>query len=108
MLYMSKLLLPSLPFEGMSKKQVYELATASKELVFVTEHKGYNWYIYDGRLLSGIEKLTAMLEQDGFTFFEQMGSAYFFTHPEQSDKLVVSSQQWTGRFVIFQLPKRLS
>jgi len=105
---MSKMLLPSLPFEGVSKKQVYQLATASKDLVFVTEDKGYNWYIYDGRLLSGVEELIAKLEQDGFTFFEQMGSAYFFTHPEQSDKLVVSSQQWTGRFVIFQLPIRLS
>lgn len=107
-LYMSKLLLPTLPFEGISKKQVFQLATASQELVFVTEHEGDNWYIYDGRSTLGVEELITRLEQSGFSYIEQMGSAYFFSHPRQPDNLIVSSQQWTSRFVLFRLPAEVS
>ena len=106
-LYTAKLHLPPLPFEGMSKKQGYELATDTPGLAFMTEHDGFNWYIYNGGLASGVEELITKLEKAGFSYHEQMGSAYFFTHSNHSDKLVVTSQQWSSKFVIFQLPEEV-
>lgn len=107
-LYMSKLFLPALPFAGVSKKQVFQLATASEGLVFITDDEGASWYIYDGRSTAGTEEFITRLEQFGFSYIEQMGSAYFFTHPDQTDNLIVSSQQWTSRFVLFRLPAEVS
>lgn len=60
-----------------------------------------------GNALDGSNELIAQLKQQGYTFKEQMGAAYMFASSDESETLIVSSQMWTGKFVLFQLPEEI-
>lgn len=107
MLFNNRYYLPPLPFDNLSKKEVYQTARDNSGLTYLTTNRGHNWYIMRGNALDGSNELIAQLKQQGYTFKEQMGAAYMFASSDESETLIVSSQMWTGKFVLFQLPEEI-
>lgn len=97
--------LPELPIEGMTKKEVYQkVVNQHNSIIFLQEEKGYNWYIYQGNPLSAREELVKRFNTLGFYFKDQMGSGYFFGSKDMNKEIIVGSQKWTSKFIIFQMP----
>ncbi|WP_172373306.1 hypothetical protein [Sporosarcina jiandibaonis] len=44
-----------------------------------------------------------MMESRGWVFKEQMGAGFFFE--KESEEIIVEGGMWTGKYVIFQVPK---
>lgn len=100
-----KLYLPDLPVEGLTKRQAYEkVFNRHNAIMFLTDQGDYNWYIYNGPQKEGGTELIKRMKTLGFHFIEQMGSGYFFINDNSQEKIVVTSQQWTSRYVLFKAP----
>lgn len=108
-LFYNRYYLPPLPFDSLSKKEVYQTARDNEGLTYLTTNRGHNWYIMRGNAFDGSNELIAQLKQQGYAFKEQMGAAYLFAPAslDESETLIVSSQMWTGKFVLFQLPEEI-
>ncbi|RUT44484.1 hypothetical protein EJP82_17880 [Paenibacillus anaericanus] len=96
--------LPELPFEGMTKKQVYEKITNNNSIIYLTNSKGYNWYIYQGNQKDGRNEIIKRFNTLGIVFKEQLGAGIIFTSNNNKDEIIVESEMWTGKYIIFQVP----
>ena len=95
---------PVLPIESVSKREVINKAKTSNEnIVKLTEENGYEWYISKMKKGEAYEHLKQMMTDKGWVYKEQMGAGFIF---QQEDKeLIIVSQMWTKKYVIFQVPK---
>lgn len=103
--YNLKLYLPDLPVEGVTKKEAYEkIFNRHNAFVYLHNRNGYNWYIYQGNQKDGGTELIKQFNTLGWRFKEQMGSGYVFMKENGKDELVVGSQMWTSKYIIYQVP----
>ncbi|MDQ0914966.1 type II toxin-antitoxin system HicA family toxin [Paenibacillus sp. V4I5] len=100
-----KLYLPDLPLDGVTKRQAYEkIFNSHNAIVFLADQGDYNWYIYNGPQKEGGTELIKRMKTLGFIFIEQMGSGYIFSKENTQDKIVVTSQQWTSKYILYKAP----
>lgn len=104
-----KTYLPRLPFESMTKKQVYEaIYDSDHQWTYLNSDKGYNWYVYQGNQRDGGRELIARLQEKGIHFKEQLGSGYVFTSYNAKEQMIVESEMWTSRYVMYQVPEQVN
>jgi hypothetical protein len=94
---------PELPFTNKTKQEVATLATSSElPLSKVTQQDGYVWLVTDDSLDVAVDSLKQRMKKNGWNFVEQYGSSYLFE--KNNEKVFIESEQWTGNFLLFQLP----
>ncbi len=104
----NKLYYPALPIESMSKKAVIEkLNDSDKPIVTLSNENGQQWYIIRERDASAADELIKkMVSQKGWTFRQKEGSGLFFE--KQGENLIVTTQKWTGDYVLVKIPAPFS
>ncbi len=101
--FLSKSYYPSLPIEGISKREAVSLLNKSnQDLVMLYEAESYNWYGFKGNQLNGSKALVKEAEQRNWLFQEQLGSGYIFQDSSNSIK-IAESQMWTGKYVLYKV-----
>ncbi|MFK5707550.1 hypothetical protein [Lysinibacillus boronitolerans] len=102
-LFYSKIYYPSLPIDSVSKREVVQKANKSDEsIVYLTKENGYEWYISKMNQGEAYEYLKQMMKKKGWNYKEQMGAGFIF-QKENKEELIVGSEMWTGKYVIFQI-----
>ncbi|MEB2298935.1 hypothetical protein LAV72_04775 [Lysinibacillus xylanilyticus] len=104
----NKLYLPPLPIENLSKKTVIEKINDSEtRMVKLSNENGYEWYVIKERNLSAAdEMIKEMLDQNGWIFKQKEGNGLFFER--HGENLIVSTQMWTGDYVLVKIPANFS
>lgn len=103
-LFYTKSYYPELPIEGVSKREVIRLLEhPGGELILLKNDGLINWYGFKGNQFNGSKELIEILQSQGLVFIEQMGSGYMFTDHTGS-KVIVESQMWTGKYVLYEIP----
>ena len=103
-LYFGKSYYPPLPFDGVSKHEVVKKLEASNgKLVLLAEGEKANWYGCKGNARDTRQALQILMRERNLTFIEQLGAAYLFEDSENNG-VVVESEQWTGRYRLFEVP----
>lgn len=102
--FYNKLYLPPLPIENLSKKTVIEKINDSEtRMVKLSNENGYEWYVIKERNISAAdEMIKGILDPNGWIFKQKEGSGLFFER--HGDKLVASTQMWTGDYVLVKIP----
>ena len=102
LLFYSKVYYPALPINSVSKREVVHMVNTSNEkFTKLTEENGYEWYI--SNQVKAYEQLNQMMESKGWVFKEQLGAGFIFQR--ENEELIIESEMWTGKYVIFQIPK---
>lgn len=103
-LFYSKIYYPSLPIDSVSKREVVQKVNKSDEsFVYLTKENGYEWYISKMNQGKAYEHLKQVMKEDSWNFKEQMGAGFIFQ--KENKEIIIESQMWTGKYVIFQIPK---
>lgn len=96
-------LYPDLPFSSASKQAVVsQLKEADNQLKQLATEHNHVWYGAKAPQDQAAAKLTAALQAQGWTFVSQEGSGYFYSNG--NEQIVITSQMWSGRFVLFKVP----
>ncbi|MFC9540202.1 hypothetical protein ACFTQ7_10000 [Lysinibacillus sp. NPDC056959] len=106
--FYNKLYLPPLPIENISKKTVIEKIKDSKiQMVKLSSENGQEWYVIKERDTSvADEMIREMLDQNGWTFKQKEGNGLFFER--HGENLIVSTQMWTGDYVLVKIPAKFN
>jgi hypothetical protein len=100
----SRLYLPELPVDGLTKKQAYEkISNTENDIIYLINEFDRNWYIYQGNNQDLQIELIKRFKTLGIKFVEQLGSGYIFEFTGSEKKLIVESQMWTHKYVIFKM-----
>lgn len=102
--FYNKLYLPQLPIENISKKTVIEkIKDSETQMVKLSNENGLEWYVIKERDTSvADEMISEMLDQNGWTFKQKEGNGLFFER--HGENLIVSTQMWTGDYVLVKIP----
>ncbi|MFC8688928.1 hypothetical protein [Brevibacillus porteri] len=96
---------PALPFDSKSKREVTELLGENTgTIVKLTTEENVDWYGYGphANQASAADAMKRAMTEKGWTFIQQEGAGYFFERGEE--KLIITSQMWTGSYVLFRIP----
>jgi len=94
---------PALPIDTISKREAIDkVNNANEPIVRLTEENGNEYYISRMQQGKAYDHLKQMMSDRGFVFKEQMGAGYIFQR--ESVDVIVVSQMWSGKYVIFQVP----
>jgi len=86
-----------------SKREVVKKVKDSNgSMVKITEENGYEWYIAEMQQGKADAHLKKMLEDKGWVYEEQLGAG--FTFRKENLELIVGSEMWTKKYVVFQIP----
>lgn len=97
---------PELPFQSASKQSVLSvLQLAENQVKWVAEEAGYHWYGTAAPQVVAADHLKTVMAKAGWTFVRQEGAGYFFE--KGSEKSIITSQMWTGHYVLFKVPASL-
>lgn len=95
---------PPLPMEKVTKRELLQLVDEHHQgLVQITVDEEHSWYIFEGNQLEGATALKAMMKEQDLVFVEQMGAGYFF-EDHKSNSVIVTSQMWTSKYVLYKVP----
>ncbi|UED74776.1 hypothetical protein [Brevibacillus sp. DP1.3A] len=103
--YVSLIWYPALPFESKSKREVTELLGENTgSIVKLTTEGNVDWYGYgpQANQASAAEAMKRTVTEKGWTFIQQEGAGYFFERGKE--KMIITSQMWTGNYVLFRIP----
>lgn len=102
--YNTRFYYATLPIDSVSKKEVlHSIKESSEPIVKIANEDGYDWFITQSNYGEYRETLKAMIGDHGWEFETQDGSGYFFKKEDQ--KLIVTTEMWTGEYVIVQVPE---
>ena len=102
-LFYSKTYYPSLPIDSVSKREVVKkVKNSNGNMVKITEENGYEWYIVESKQGKAYAHLKKMLEDEDWVYKEQLGAGFIFR--KENLELIVGSEMWTSKYVIFQIP----
>jgi hypothetical protein len=88
----------------LSKREVLnKIQKIENELVKIYENEDDEFYIAHMNQGKAYDDLKEHMKQKGYVFHSQEGAGYFFYKDQQ--RFIVTSQMWTGKYVIFQIPK---
>lgn len=102
--YSSKFYYPPLPIENVSKREVLNiLNSSSSPIVSLTAEKGYEWFIINNQNQMAVDEIIKdMVSQSGWKFTNKDGSGLFFE--KLGERLIVTTEKWTGNYSIAQIP----
>ncbi|NRS20451.1 hypothetical protein HP398_28970 [Brevibacillus sp. HB1.4B] len=101
--YVSLIWYPALPFDSKSKREVTELLGENTgTIVKLTTEENVDWYGPQANQASAAEAMIRAVTEKGWTFIQQEGAGYFFER--RKEKLIITSQMWTGNYVLFRIP----
>lgn len=104
MIYLKGVYYPSLPIDTVSKYEVINKVNKSNgNIVKITDEDSYQWYISEMKQGRAYENLKRLMEDKGWFFKEQLGSGFVFQN--EQGEIMVSSEMWTRKYVIFHFPK---
>jgi hypothetical protein len=104
LIYFKKIYFPPLPITSVSKSEVINKINKSNgNIVKITEEGSYQWYISEMRQGKAYENLKILMEGKGWFFKEQLGSGFVFQ--SKQGEIIVLSEMWTKKYVIFHFPK---
>ncbi|TYP74777.1 hypothetical protein [Paenibacillus methanolicus] len=102
MVLWSKSYYPPLPFDSVSKREALAIVRQAPQdtLAKVADDARFDWYLTktDGAK----EKVKRWFTDRGWTFKDQEGAALFFERNGQT--AIAATTQWTGRYVLCQIP----
>lgn len=106
--FFNKVYYPSLPIENMSKKEVIEkINDSDQQIVKLTDENSREWYITSERNQSKVDEIVKeMVSLNGWTFEQKEGSGLIFE--KQEEKLIVTTQMWTGNYVLIEIPSNFN
>jgi hypothetical protein len=88
----------------LSKREVLnKIQKIENELVKIYENEDDEFYIAHMNQGKAYDDLKEHMKQKGYVFHSQQGAGYFFYKDQQ--RFIVTSQMWTGKYVIFQISK---
>ncbi len=94
---------PALPFSGSSASEVKTLLNGyDGKLIKLATVEGVDWYGAPSGQGAGAEAMKREVAAAGWRFVQQEGSGYFFVRG--AEKIVITSEMWTGRYVLFRIP----
>lgn len=104
-LFVNKSYYPSLPIENLSAKEVIKkLKNSDEKVVEVATDDDSIWYITrtenEGISIAD-DNIKKMIGSKGWKFKEKDGAGLFFEKDE--DRLLVTTQMWTGKYVLVQV-----
>ncbi|MFB9329375.1 hypothetical protein ACFFSY_25845 [Paenibacillus aurantiacus] len=101
-IFWSKSYYPPLPFDSVSRKEALAIIrqAPSGALVKVAEDARFDWYLTETRDASA--KVKRWFADRGWTFKDQEGAGLFFERDNR--KVIATTRQWTGRYVLCQMP----
>ena len=95
---------PALPIDSISKREVVNIGNASNEkIIKLTEENGSDWFISKMNQGKAYEQLKQKMGSKGWVFKEQLGAGFIFH--KKNKELIIVSEMWTGKYVLFQMPK---
>ncbi|WP_010199735.1 hypothetical protein [Bacillus sp. m3-13] len=102
--YNTRFYYATLPIESVNKKEVLQSINESPEPIEkIANEDGYDWFITRTDQGEYRKTLKAMIGDHGWNYKTQDGSGYFFEKGDE--KLIVTTQMWTGEYVIVQVPE---
>ncbi|WP_025027379.1 hypothetical protein [Caldalkalibacillus mannanilyticus] len=102
----TKFYYPPLPVDSISKRATLnKISESADSIVKLTDEKNYEWYISKMNQGQAYEHIKKLMMDRGWIFKEQQGSGYFFE--KGNSVIIVESEMWTGKYVIFKIPKYL-
>ncbi|MEK4628679.1 hypothetical protein MKZ17_10775 [Solibacillus sp. FSL R7-0682] len=95
---------PSLPIESLSKRDVIKIINHSeKPMEKLTDEDGFAWYITSEQDMSIVDDtIKKLVDQNKWIYKDKEGSGLIFE--KQEKKLIVTTQKWTGKYVIVKIP----
>ena len=104
LLFYSKVYYPALPIDSLSKREVVNIGNSSNEqIIKLTEENGYDGSLSKVNQVKAYEHLKQLMESKGWVFKEQLGAGLIFQ--KGNEELIIESERWTGKYVLFQIPK---
>ncbi|MCP3739279.1 hypothetical protein [Rossellomorea sp. BNER] len=96
--------IPPLPFNNRNPIHVILETEGSDEAITnIKEEQDYNWFLTKlTQKEANIEMIKYQAER-GWMFVDQLGSGLIFQN-KHSEKMVIESQMWTGRYVLYRVP----
>ena len=106
--FYNKLYYPPLPIENLSKKEVLDkLNDSNEQIVHLSKENNYEWYIINERnMASADEMIKKLVSKNGWVFKQKDGAGLFFE--KQGNRLIVTTQKWTGDYVLVQIPSNFN
>lgn len=100
---------PSLPVDNLSARYVVEkLENSDAKVAQIAEEDNYTWYITENRkdkdISSSDENIKEHISSNDWRFKEKIGSTLFFE--KENENLVVSTQMWTEKYTLVQVPNK--
>jgi hypothetical protein len=103
----TKVYYPPLPITSVSKSQVINKVNNSNgNIVKIAEEYSYQWYISEMNQGKAYENLKKLMADKGWFFKEQFGSGFRFKN--EQGEIMVLSEMWTNKYVIFHFPKEIN
>ncbi|WP_404460648.1 hypothetical protein [Sutcliffiella horikoshii] len=102
--YNNRFYYATLPIESVSKREIlHSIKESSEPIVQIANEDGYDWFITRSNQGEYRDTFKEMLDEHGWMFEYQEGSGYFFE--KEGEKLIVTTEMWTGEYVIVQVPE---
>ncbi|WP_199622689.1 hypothetical protein [Paenibacillus alkalitolerans] len=102
--YSNKAYYPTLPFEGVSKKEVVKkLGSSNNELVELAKVDGFYWLGFRGNQQEGRNNVIKAMEDRGLVYESYDGAGLFFKN-KNNERIIVTGKMWTGDYVLYKIP----
>lgn len=102
-LFYSKIYYPDLPIESITKREAAAKGEKSvRKVTKLAEENNTVWYVAQMEQGKGYDLMKEKMAESGWSFIEQNGAGFFFE--KGGETLIVNSQMWTGKYVLFSLP----
>lgn len=106
-LFANKLYYPQSPVDNLSAKDIlHKLDDSNEDVVMLSKEDKITWYITrsnNNGILDTDEKIKQMMSNKGWYFKDKEGSGLIFER--SGERLIVTTEMWTGKYVIVKVPK---
>ncbi|MBT2689717.1 hypothetical protein J7I93_16135 [Bacillus sp. ISL-47] len=101
--FYSKVYYPELPIESITKREAVAKGEKSVyKMTKIAEENSHVWYMAQMKQGKAYDLMKEKMAKNGWSFIEQNGAGFFFEKREKT--LIVTSQMWTGKYVLFSVP----
>jgi hypothetical protein len=96
--------IPPLPFNNRNPIHVIlETEGSDEAMTNIKQEQDYNWFLTKLTQKEANIKMIKYQAEIGWTFVDQLGSGLIFQNKHR-EKMVIESQMWTGRYVLYRVP----
>jgi hypothetical protein len=96
--------IPPLPFNNRNPIHVIlETEGSDEAMTNIKQEQDYNWFLTKLTQKEANIKMIKYQAEIGWKFVDQLGSGLIFQNKHR-EKMVIESQMWTGRYVLYRVP----